>query len=180
MGVDVIHILGASGSGTTTLGIAISERYGYIHLDTDDFFWEKTDIPFTVRREKILRQNMLSDAVTEAGKCVISGSLCGWGDVFISRFDLVIYISAPAEIRKKRLIDREFNRFGNRILPGGDMYDEHIKFIEWAMAYDTADVNMRSAKLHEEWLKQFTCPVIRLNGTDTCEHNFNRLGEYLA
>jgi len=23
---------------------------------------------------------------------------------------------------------------------GGDMYDEHIKFIEWTMAYDAGDI----------------------------------------
>lgn len=101
MALNVIHILGASGDGTTTLGSAISEKYGYIHLDTDDFFWEKTDIPFTVRRERVLRQNMLSNVITEADKCILSGSLCGWGDVFISRFDLVIYVSTPCGNKKK-------------------------------------------------------------------------------
>ena len=31
-----IHILGASGSGTTTLGKEISEKWGHTHLDSDD------------------------------------------------------------------------------------------------------------------------------------------------
>jgi adenylate kinase family enzyme len=33
-----VHILGASGSGTTTLGMALSARFGYAQLDTDDFY----------------------------------------------------------------------------------------------------------------------------------------------
>jgi hypothetical protein len=37
---------------------------------------------------------------------------------------------------------------------------------------------MRSAKLHEEWLKQAVCPVIKLNGTDTCEYNINQIIKY--
>jgi hypothetical protein len=41
-----IHIFGASGSGTTTLGAAIADRYGYAHLDVDQYFWMPTDPPF--------------------------------------------------------------------------------------------------------------------------------------
>ena len=34
-----IHILGASGSGTTTLAQALSTVLHNTHLDTDDYFW---------------------------------------------------------------------------------------------------------------------------------------------
>jgi Shikimate kinase len=43
-----IHILGASGSGTTTLGRALAERLQYPHFDTDDSFWVPTDPPSAV------------------------------------------------------------------------------------------------------------------------------------
>jgi adenylate kinase family enzyme len=33
-----IHVMGASGSGTTSLGRALSEKRDIAHLDTDDFF----------------------------------------------------------------------------------------------------------------------------------------------
>jgi adenylate kinase family enzyme len=62
----VIHILGASGSGTTTLGKAICERYGYTHLDTDDFFWLPTDPKFTMKREPSERRRLLSKAIDKA------------------------------------------------------------------------------------------------------------------
>ena len=35
---NVIHIYGAAGSGTTTLGRKISEELGYKFMDTDDYF----------------------------------------------------------------------------------------------------------------------------------------------
>lgn len=35
---NVIHIYGASGSGTSTLGRKISEELGYKFMDTDDYF----------------------------------------------------------------------------------------------------------------------------------------------
>jgi adenylate kinase family enzyme len=34
-----IHILGASGSSTTTLGQALAERLGSVHFDTD---WQES------------------------------------------------------------------------------------------------------------------------------------------
>ena len=40
-----IHILGASGSGTTALGQALAEHLRCPHFDTDDYFWLPTDPP---------------------------------------------------------------------------------------------------------------------------------------
>ena len=45
-----IHVLGASGSGTTTTAKALAKILGYVHLDTDNYFWEPSDIPFTQKR----------------------------------------------------------------------------------------------------------------------------------
>ena len=42
-----IHILGASGVGTSTLGVALSKHLPHTHLDTDDYYW--TD-KFTKKR----------------------------------------------------------------------------------------------------------------------------------
>ena len=47
---NVIHIFGASGSGTTTLGKKISEELGYKLMDTDDYFWMPTQPKFTLKR----------------------------------------------------------------------------------------------------------------------------------
>lgn len=62
-----IHIFGASGSGTTTLGRELSSRLGIVHLDTDDYYWFPTDPPFTAKRpiaERIeLLKNELADRV---------------------------------------------------------------------------------------------------------------------
>ena len=45
--INIIHIFGASGSGTTTLGRAIHETFRHAHLDTDNYFWISTDPPYT-------------------------------------------------------------------------------------------------------------------------------------
>lgn len=48
---DRIHIFGASGSGTSTLGRAVAARLGYAFLDADDFYWLPTDPPFREKRD---------------------------------------------------------------------------------------------------------------------------------
>ena len=62
--VKRIHILGASGSGTTTLGRALAERLQYPHFDTDDYFWLPTDPPYTQQRARTERAQLLMDDLT--------------------------------------------------------------------------------------------------------------------
>ncbi|MFO7637220.1 MAG: AAA family ATPase [Clostridia bacterium] len=162
----IIHIVGASGAGTTTLAQALEKEYGYTWLDTDGYFWEPTDPPFVRSLPHEERVKRISAAIEEHPKCVISGSLCGWGDVLIPRFDLVVFVDTPTEVRIQRLEKRENGRFGERIRPGGDMYDNHIEFIEWAKTYDTAGIDQRSRALHEEWIKLLSCPLLRVDGTN--------------
>jgi len=158
-----IHIVGASGSGTTTLGRAIAQAFGHAHLDTDDYYWEPTDPPFQVTREPAAREALLGAALDAHPRWVLSGSLCGWGDVFIPRFDLVVFLLATPEIRLARLLERERRRFGAHALaPGGAMHAAHGAFMAWAAGYDDGGEDMRSRRMHERWLAALPCPVIRL------------------
>jgi adenylate kinase family enzyme len=166
---NIIHIVGASGAGTTTLGQALEKEYGYIWLDTDGYFWEQTDPPFVRSLPHEERVKRMNAAITDNPKCVISGSLCGWGDVFIPLFNLVVFVDTPTDVRIERLQKREYERFGDRIRKGGDMYENHIEFIEWAKTYDTAGTDQRSRAMHEEWFKRLSCPLLRMDGTKTIE-----------
>ena len=67
----------------------------------------------------------------------------------------------------KRLIKSEMQRHQiDCISPGGD---DHTAFIEWAAAYETGGMEMRSLALHNEWLKQLKYPVIRIEGEQSTE-----------
>lgn len=175
--VKHIHITGASGSGTTTLGQKISEEYGLEHFDSDDYFWQPTDPPYQKRRPIKKRQKLLFRDIKEADGWVISGSLCTWGDIFTKYFDLVIFLWVPTEIRIKRLKRRERKKFGSYVLPGGDMFAGHQQFINWASKYDRGDLKMRSKLKHELWLKKLDCPVLRIEGEYELEESFSMVEE---
>ena len=71
MSHHVIHIFGASGSGTTTLARCIAERWGYAHLDSDDFFWLPTDPPYTQKRPIAERVPLMRAQIDRAENAVI-------------------------------------------------------------------------------------------------------------
>ncbi len=165
------HILGASGSGTTTLGRALAARLQCPHFDADDYFWLPTDPPYTHQRERTERQQLLMDDVTAHDAWVVSGSLCGWGDVAIPLFELVVFLSIPHDVRMARLRRREHARFGERILPGGDMYASSQAFLAWAASYDNGGLDIRSRRLHDQWLSTLLCPILCFEGEYTIEEH---------
>lgn len=166
---DRIHITGGSGSGTTTLARAIARRHGRVHLDTDDFFWEQTDPPFTIQRPREKRLCLLREALTRADRWVLSGAIGPWGYELSELFDLVVWLTVPQRVRLERLRAREFADYGTRIVRGGDMCDGFEDFMRWAASYDTADASSRSFARHAEWTASLSCPVIRVDGNHAVE-----------
>lgn len=169
---QVIHIYGASGSGTSTLGRNISEKLGYFFMDTDDYFWEQTDPPYTKKRNLSTRIRLMREDIERYENVVISGSLVDWGDELIPLFTLAIRVENDTKIRLERLKTRERERFGSRIDYGGDMYEHHVEFINWAASYEDGGINMRSKVKHDDWQRQLICPLILVDGSMPIMVNF--------
>lgn len=176
---NIIHIYGASGSGTSTLGKKICDELGYKFMDTDDYFWLPTHLPYTQKRSREERLALMKHDISKNDNIVISGSLVDWGDELIPLFTLAIRLETKTEIRMNRLQKREWESFGKRIEYGGDMYKEHIEFIEWAEAYDNGNIEIRSKIQHDEWQKLLTCKQLVLDGADDLEYNFLKVKEYI-
>ena len=159
-----VHIFGASGSGTSTLGREVARRSDLPFFDADDFFWQKTDPPFQRAQDPETRQRLLMEALSADPGWVLAGSISGWGDLAIGLFDLALFVEVPTEIRLERLRAREQRRFGDRIAPSGDMHEQHRAFLDWAARYDEGGMDVRSRRLHAEWMKRLACPVLKLDG----------------
>jgi adenylate kinase family enzyme len=177
--INRIHILGASGSGTTTLAQALSNKLDYMHFDTDDYYWKPTSPPFQEARNKEERQELLKADLKKHNNWILSGSLCGWGDFFIPYFDLVIYLWIPKELRMKRLKAREKQRYGELIEVDGIMHKQHKEFIDWAALYDGGDLTIRSKELHEKWISELPCKILRLEGIFELEEKVEKVLEII-
>jgi len=173
--VHGIIVFGAPGAGTSTVGRTLANELGFAHIETDDISGIKVDSPpFRISRTLNKRVELLQAKINESGSFVISGSLWDWGSTFTPLFNLAVFITAPTSIRVERLEKREHARYGERILKGGDMYNNHRNFIEWAKTYDTDNLD-RSLKLHEDWICTLSCPVLRIDGMLPVDENVARI-----
>lgn len=161
-----LHIVGAAGSGTSTLGKAVAEKLDIKYFDTDDFEWVPTNPPYRQSRPLDERRDMLIKAIGGLDGWVLSGSLIEWGESFIPLFDAVIFLYAPAEIRVARLLRRETETFGEAaVAPGGYRHEETRSFLDWAAAYDSGECEGRSLTKHTAWLATVPCPVLQFDAT---------------
>lgn len=168
-----VHITGAAGSGTSSLGRALAKALNVPHLDTDSYFWAPTEPPFTQKRPvqerlALIAADQLSQGID--GGWVLSGSLDGWGDLALSGLDAIIFLTAPTPTRLARIRKRETLKFGDRIKPGGDMHHNHSAFLKWAASYDEPYFSGRSLARHREWLAGRAEPVLYLSGADDLDH----------
>lgn len=168
-----IMIMGPSGAGKTTLGKLTAEVLNYKFIDIDDYIWRKdTELPFSLMYSKEEKIHRLQEAISDCEHFVMSGSMNSFHEYFDPYFKLVIYLYADAELRVKRVHERESNWFGERVAEGGDMYKAHQKMLCNIAGYDNG-MGGCTMQQHENWMKCLTCKIIRLDGTEPLENNLN-------
>lgn len=152
-----IHIFGASGAGTTTLGRALASALETQHFDTDDFYWRPTDPPFRDKRPVPERVALMRQVFLPRRDWVLSGSLDSWSDGVDERFTLAVYLSLDTETRLMRLRAREGWRLQDPSeRPGMEA------FLAWAAAYDDGLLPGRNQARHLAWSRTLPCPLLRL------------------
>lgn len=164
-----INIVGASGSGVTTLGERLSQELAIPYFDSDHYYWEPSDPPFTVRRDPVKRNVMLREDLNHYKDSILGGSFINWGEEWLTAFDLVVFLWIPPSIRIERLKKRELYRYGEIIYTSPERNKLFNEFIDWASGYDSGIARGRTLQAHEDWLKKLTCPVLEISGDTTVE-----------
>ncbi len=151
-------VTGASGTGTTTLGRALADRWSVPHADVDDYFWLPTSPPYTEKRPVEERLRLMNELFLPRSSWVLTGSVMGWGDSVLAVCDGVVFLVADSELRMRRLRERGVARYGE--------VDDvaHRAFLEWARSYDDPGFTGRSRARHERWLAVTSRPLLRLDG----------------
>jgi len=159
-----ILIFGASGSGTTTLGTEIEKRTSFMHLDVDNYYWQKTDPPFQEKIALTERNTMLKADFEKHENVIISGSMVSWGKQWETSFDLAIFIRLNNNERMERLKKRETERYGEKLLTDKKTQRNSKDFLEWARQYEDPNFDGRSFKVHNDWIELLDCKTLRING----------------
>jgi len=153
-------VFGANGSGKTTLGRELASALGCKHIDHEDYAFNESDIPYANPRtfEKCA-ELMLAD-IEKYRAFVLSAVTGDFGDVITQYYTLAVYLFAPLELRLERIEQREYDKFGDRVREGGDMYERRLEFHDF--------VASRPLSRIEKWAETLTCPVISIDGRDDC------------
>ena len=136
-----IHIIGASGSGVSTLGLQLASALACSHHDTDDYYWLPTNPPYQSPRLVEERVRLMKALFLTRDRWVLSGSSGEWIDPVIPYLDLVVFVRTPTAVRLERLKTRENQRFGpeaNR--PGGWNHEGYEWFLDWPASTTRARV----------------------------------------
>jgi len=162
-----INIFGASGSGVTTLGKALSNKLSYPYFDSDHYFWFHSDPPFTNRRPPEERNAMINSEMAGNENWILGGSIINWNNNW--RFDLSVFLYIPPAIRIRRLQQRELERYGDIIYTDRERNKLYNEFIDWARGYDELITNSRSLHSHKNWMNKLTTPLLVIEGDTTVE-----------
>ena len=111
---------------------------GLVVLDSDAFFHKLTDPPFQEQYTPEERRMRLGAALVQESSWVLSGSVATW-DLDVMEPTHGVLLKAPAELRMRRLLERQRCQFGPRIERAGDMEEEHEAFMRWAAGYEDCE-----------------------------------------
>jgi len=152
-----IIVFGANGSGKTMLGRELAHILHFKHIDHEDYCFEKSDIPYTVTRPREVYEALMLADIEKYGSFIISACTGDFGEKIEKLYKLAVYIEAPLELRIERVKQRNIERFGERVLKGGDMYEQQSGFVDF--------VAKRPLSRIEQWAETLTCPMLRIAGT---------------
>ena len=166
MGVG-IQICGLNGCGKSTLGRALAEKIGFHFIDNENLYFARSQAndPYTNPRSQEEVERLLMNEVLEHPNFIFASVRGNYGKEIIPMYNYVVVIEVPKEIRSQRVRNRSFQKFGRRMLMGGDLHQQEEAFFRIAES--------RHDDYVENWLQLVNCPIIRVDGTKKIEENLD-------
>lgn len=173
-----VQIIGASGTGKSTLAKYISEKAECLWIDTDRYLWK--DSSFTENHPVEKRVELYKQDMHSADCYAVSGSVFSWSKEGFSNRDLLVFLELEENQRMKRLLEREAAR-GN----AGRMWPDSLgtptnEFIEWCKTYHLATdktlVGTYVSHMHELEVSQ--SPVLKLDSSKPVEELYQEIASF--
>ncbi len=158
----IIHIMGASGTGTTSIGAALAKALSYNVIESDFYKWKQTVPAFQEMRPLEESNALLLEQIEKNKNLIIAGSLHA-NPVTFAYIDLIIYLYAPTRVRMRR-IKRRDKLMGYNSMKQDESVRRNFKDFLWcAKNYDNLAFDGRSKLSQEYVISSCNAPVIRIN-----------------
>ena len=165
-----IIVFGANASGKKTVGRELARRLNFYFMDIITYHFEQSDIPYTVERSREACLDLMRADIEKHRSFVITAVTGDFGDAISRYYKLAVYVSAPLELRLERYEKRAYEQYAERVLKGGDLYEQTQRFRDFIAA--------RSPSRMEDWAEMLTCPVLRIDGTQDWRVNAENIAEH--
>lgn len=164
MGIKII-ICGLNGAGKSTLGEALQKELGFHFIDNERLFFGEQNSDYTYASPRSLDEvNVMFDKEVQEHENFIFSAVKGdYGNKPHPLYTLAVLIEVPKEIRIRRIRERSYKKFGDRILQGGDLYEKEQAFFDMA--------SKRPEDYVTNWLQTLNCPIIKVDGTKPIDIN---------
>lgn len=168
-----IIICGLNGAGKSTLGRALAEKTGWVFKDVEDYYFPKTDpsYPYAVQRTEEEIVKLIYEDLRSYDNLIFAGVRGNYSPEIAAMFTRAVFVNVPKEIRMERVRKRAFDKFGSRVLLGGDLYERENAF------YDM--IEKRTDEIVTDWLETLDIPVIQIDGRKRPEENVKLILEVL-
>lgn len=172
MGTGII-ICGLNGAGKSSIGRVLAKELDFHFIDNEDLYFPKTDIHYTYASPRTRKEveRLLFNEI-KAHKDFVFASVKGdYGEAIYPFFQYAVLLDVPKDIRLQRVKERSFQKFGSRMMLGGDLYEQEENFFDF--------VKSRTEHTVEEWLQSLSCPIVRVDGTKPIEENVKFIKEWI-
>ena len=172
MGTGII-VCGLNGCGKSTLGKTLARKLQFHFIDNEDLYFPKTDPDYiyAAPRSREVVEKLLWGEIRAHENFVFTSVKGDYGETIYPFFQYVVLIDVPKDIRIQRVKNRSFEKFGERMLLGGDLHEQEEKFFNF--------VKSRPENTVEKWVQSLKCPVLRIDGTKPIEENVDFIMEQI-
>ena len=169
-----LFLCGGNGAGKSTLGRLLAQKTGWPFFDVEDYYFPCKDGDYAyghARPREEVEALLLADLKTH-DHMIFAAVKGDFALEAMALFTEAVVLCAPRELRLRRVKERSWQRFGQRMLPGGDLHDQEQHFFDM--------VQRRSDQAVEDALARLTVPILRLDATMPPEQSLEQLLHWLT
>lgn len=148
--MNKIVIFGNSGSGKSTMALALVEKYQLAHLDLDTLAWEVTNP--TVRREIKNSLKDLSNFIKTQDRWVIEGCYSSLLKEAIHNCNKLVFLNPGIDICVQNCLNRSWEP--HKYSSPEDQNENLKMLLDWVKQYETRNDEF-SLQSHRQLFEQF-------------------------